>query len=191
MTNYVAWGTTSQGGFGEMELLQNYRDRAELRSGVSLSDGFPSDAYFSPTPKSQVAQLADAVATREGNGVMVVSSGLRDFLVDLHCPALEFLPVQIHDHDGNVASDSYWIANSFHVVDALNEDEMGIVRNPLDKSIMAMQRLALRSDALDDEPVLFRARGFEQRVLVRRDIADTIAAQFSGVFFYELHEVRS
>lgn len=192
--DYVAWGTSPLGGFATVLTPENVPDAYELSEGVSRTDGFPSDAAYRMDPSfPRDVILPDAVKSRGGDGVPIVSPALRDLIASFDPPDIEYLPITIYDHKGRVASDEYVIANSYHVVDALDHDAMGIVWNPLDPmAIMTCERVALDASTLGGAPVLFRAKNLEKRVLARRDLAGAIAeAGLTGTYFYELDEVRA
>jgi hypothetical protein len=192
--NYVAWGTSPLGGLATLLPIENVSDAYELSEGISRADGFPPDAAYRMNPSfPRDVVVPDAVQSRGGGGIPIVSPRLRELIESFYPPDIEYLSITIYDHKGRVASDEHAIANSYHVVDCLDHDAMGIVWNPLDPmAIMTCERVALDPDALDGTPALFRAKNLEKRVLVRRDLADAIGeAGMSGVYFYELDDVRA
>ncbi len=192
--DYVVWGTTPLGGLATLLVAENVPDAYELSEGVSRAAGWPADAAFRMNPSfPRDVRLADAVHSRGGNGVPVVSPALRAVIEAFGPPDLEVLPVTIHDHKGRVASADYVIANSFHVLDCLDHERMGIVWNPLDPaSIASCERVVLDPARIDGAPALFRAANFESRVMVRRDVAEAIrAAGLTGTFFREPADVTA
>lgn len=189
---YVAWGTTSRGSFATLLALENVPDDYELSEGISRADGFPPDAAFRMNPAfPRDVALADAIRSRNGTGVPVVSPVLRAVIESFDPPDIEFLPVTIYDHKGRVASDAYTVANSFHVVDGLDLKRMTVSWNPLDPDMMiSCEGVVLDPAKLADAPALFRPKGLQNRVLVRRDVADAIAASgATGVWCEALDEV--
>lgn len=192
--DYVAWIANPLGGLATVLTIENVSDSYELSEGVSRADGFPTNAAFRMNPSfPRDVQVADAIQTHHGDGVMLISEALRELLESFAPPDMEYLPVTIYDHKGGVASETHTIANSCHVLDVLDHDAMGIVWNPMDPmAIMVCQRVALDTSKMDDAPALFRPKNLEKRVLVRRDVAEAIeAAGLTGPFFTELDEVRA
>jgi hypothetical protein len=192
--DYVVWGTTALGGFATVLTPENVPDAYELSEGVSRADGFPPDAAFRMNPSfPRDVALADAVQSRGGNGVPLVSPALRGVIEGFAPPDIEALPVTIYDHKGRVASDAYVVLNSFHVVDCLDHDRMGVVWNPLDPaSIASCDGVVLDPARIDGAPALFRAKNLENRVLVRRDVAEAVrAAGLTGTFFWEPADVTA
>ncbi len=190
--DYVAWGTTSLGGYATLLEPENVPDDFQLSEGVSRADGFPPDAAFRFNPSyPRDVKLADAVHSRGGGGVPLVSPALRALIEGADPPDVEYLPVTIYDHKGHVASDAYVIVNSFHVVDCLDHDAMEIVWNSLDPmTIASCDGVVLDTSKIDGAPPLFRPKNLENRVLVRRDVAEAIEdAGLTGVFFEDLDEV--
>lgn len=191
--DYVAWDTSPLGGFATLLPLENVPDRYELSEGVSRADGFPADAAFRMDPSHKKSRkVADAMGSRAGAGVPIVSSAIREIMASFDPPQTEFLPVTIYDHSGEVASDTHVIAHPCLVIDCLDHDAMGVVYNPLDPTaIMFCARVALDADKIDGAPAMFRAKGLA-RVLVRRDLADALSASgLTGMYFYELADVTN
>jgi len=190
MTDYVVWGATPLGGYASFLPLDHVEDDYELKDGLSRAEGWPDDASFAMNPSyPRDVALADAVYTRGGDGLPVVSPALRAAIEAAEPPDVEYLPVRLIDHKGAVVAEDYVIAHSVHVVDALDHDAMGIEWNALDPmAIQTCDRMALREEPLAHAPALFRPRNFTHRVLVRRDVAEALEG-FSGVFFDELDEV--
>ena len=193
-TDYVVFGTTARGGFANVLPVDGFDDDFRLNEGESLASEWPGDASFQMNPAHpRNVKLADAVSCLGGNGFLVVSPALRALIEAAAPPDMEYLPVQIINHKGRVAADDYVIANSFHVVDCLDYEAMGITWNALDPTLIHVcERLALDAARLAHAPALLRPKSLTTRVLVRRDVADGItAAGLSGVYFWELDRVTS
>ena len=192
--DYVAWGTTSQGGFATLLPIENVEDSYELSEGLSRAEGFPPTAAFRMNPSyPRDVKLADAIHSRGGDGIPILSPALREAFEAAEPPDMEYLPVTIYDHKDRVASDVYVIANSYHVIDCLDHDAMDIEWNPLDPmSIMSCEQVVLDTERLPGAPAVFRAKNMEKRVLVRRDVAEALqASQFTGLWFDELEDVST
>lgn len=193
-SDYVAWGTSPLGGLATVLAIENVSDSYELAEGISRADGFPPNAAFRMNPSfPRDVQVADAIQTRHGDAVMLISATLRELLERFEPPEMEYLPVTIYDHNGGIASDTHIVANSCHVMDVLDHDAMGIVWNPMDPmAIMLCQRVALDGSKMEESPALFRPKNLEKRILVRRDVSRAILeAGVTGPFFTELDEVRA
>lgn len=136
-------------------------------------------------------KVPDALARRGGANVPIVSSALRAILGRFEPPDLELLPVTILDAAGKVASRDYVIANSFHVIDCLDLEQVQVEWNPLGPaSIASCEGLVLKEIA--GGPAMFRAKHFERRVLTRRDVtAASSGAQLTGLYFQELSAITA
>lgn len=189
--DYVAWSTTPHG-FATLTAIANVPDDYELWEGVSRAASWPSDAAFHMDPAyPRDVLLPDAVHSRGGDGLPLVSPALREAIAAFDPPDVEYLPVTIYDHKGRVASDEHVIAHSCHVVDALDHDAMEILWNPLDpETIMSCQGVVLDPARLEGAPALFRPKNMEGRVFVRHDVADALeATESTGLRFVPLEEV--
>ena len=194
LPDYVVYGTTARGGFANVLPVDGFDDDYRLSVGEPLADEWPDDAVFQMNPAHpRNVKLADAVSSLGGTGFPVISPALRAVIEAAEPPDMEYLPVKILNHKGRVAADDYVIANSFHVVDCLDYDAMGITWNALDPTqIHVCERLAVDAARLPDAPSVLRPRSLTTRVLVRRDVADAATdAGLTGLYFWELDRVTS
>ena len=191
-TSHVVWETDARGGFATLLAIENVEDDYRLKRGVALADGWPSDALFRMNPAyPRDVKLADAVHSRGGAGVPVVSPRLRAAMEALAPPDTEYLPVTILDHKGRVASDEYAIVNPFRVVDVIDQEATLITWNPIDKELIAdTVGLVLDPARLDPDASIFRPRYMPTRVLLRADLAAAIGGgDFTGLRLLALAEL--
>lgn len=192
--DYVGWGTTTQPKFARLELLDEASSCWELNDGVSVAGNFLGEKAFGMNPKHKKNNvLGDAVGSVYGDGVPIISEKMRQILASFSPQEIEFLPLVIFGLKGEITSTTHTIANTFHVVDALDQDQMDIVWNPMDRgSIVSTDKVVLDPSKLETAPPIFRPKFFECTVLLRRDVANAILASgAAGIYFQELSEIQS
>jgi hypothetical protein len=186
---YFVWRTRPTPGYCGLTGLKNVERVAELRNGVSREEGFPPDAalHMDPAHKKDT-KLGDQIYNVDG--LYVVSVKLRT-MIDCAKPAnLEWLPVTIFDHKGNVASGDHAIANPVDVIDCIDQKRSSLSWNPVDKDkISDCARLVLLEETLPAQLVLFRMKHLAGVVLVREDLAKALkAGGLVGTKIVELEE---
>ncbi len=182
--NPLVWETSSRGGFATMLAVENVRDDFRLKRAIALAEDWPSDAAFRMDPSHpRDVKLADAIHSRGGSGVPLVSPRLREAILALQPPDVELLPVTIYDHKGGVASKDYAIVNPTRLVDCIDQGASHIVWNPIDPTLIAdVVGLVLDPARIDADAVLFRPTHLPTRVLLRGDLADALkAGGFTGL----------
>ncbi len=191
--DYVVWDSTPRGGYASVTQVKHVSRAYELARGVSRAKGFPSDAVFHMNPAHpKDVLLADSVYGM-GDGVMLVSAKLRALLEAVNPPDMEYLPVALLNHKGAVASDSYVIANSYHVVEVLDLEAMNAKMNALNPDVIfTCDRLVLQKGKLPELPSIFRPKHLEERILITRKLADQMVKEgMTGVYFWELDEIKA
>jgi hypothetical protein len=155
---------------------------SDLLKGKTFGSKFPKKVYF-PARKDyedwkQDIQLIDCF---ESQHVPVISSRMKTFLAAKKLAQVEFLPVAIHDHTDKPAAWDYFAVNP-PAYDCLDVEKSGAELNPLDKkTVMSFHRVVLRMDKIPASALLFRVEGERSLLLLRRALAEDIAAQnFSG-----------
>ena len=126
--------------------------------GVSLASEFPSGGVmrFSPNFPDQI-RILDFVSNTLG--LLVVSVKVRRILEKLGADNCEFLPVQLHDHKGRVASQEHAVLNLLGSQDVIDMERSRYDLNPLDPGqIMSIEHLVLKPNGIDPKALLFRAK---------------------------------
>jgi hypothetical protein len=142
--------------------IKNWR----YAEGESLLKEFPKKAevkFSSSWPQKRT--LLDFLDTSESS--LFVSNRVRDILEGLKAPGLEFLPVTVKDHKGNVASADYFILNPLNTQDAIDMEKSDVVMSSLDEGqIMDVNKLVLAPKKIDKQARLFRASTMRRLILV-------------------------
>lgn len=92
--------------------------------------------------------------------LLVVSKCVRDFLKDAKVTAIEYIPIQIRDHNGTPISERYWIINVLDPIDCLNKEESVYSEHPMDDSLF----VNIKKIVLNDSPnrKIFRIEGIDE-----------------------------
>jgi hypothetical protein len=161
----------------------------ELNKGVSRHDllersdkvAFRMNAEF---PNDTV--LTDSLINTDR--LLVGSLRLKQFLQARGSKKIEYLPVEIIDHKGKIASRDYFIIHPVEPVNCIDTEKSGVVWNPVVKGkIRRLNKLVLDESRIDPDRELFRPDLFFDVILVRRDVAEAVGSQqFTGMRWIEL-----
>jgi hypothetical protein len=188
--NYVFWRPLAGDKFCSVGALLGVPDAFEVTRGVSREGGFPADAHFEMNPR-----FPDQVALPDGlvnlDRLVVVSPTLRDFLADqvlAQLAQVELLPVTILNHKRRDSGAPYAIVNPLTIVDVIDVGASSLEWNSIDPTLICTcDQLVLKDGGVPGDPLLFRPKFLETRVLLRRDLADAIRAKgFTGISFVEI-----
>lgn len=160
-----------------------------INRGRSIAADFPDDAAFHMDPKrSKNVMLVDNVYNAET--FPLVSSAVRDFLVEQEISQLELLPVSIIDHRGRTAADDYALVHPCRIVDCIDQEQSEFKWNKLDPTAMApVSRMVLDPKKLGPDDLLIRPRYVEHLVLVHQNLAERLMSQeFRGLWMAHLNE---
>ncbi len=155
--------------------------------GRSVANGFPKDAHFKMSPEfPKDVALSDAL--ENSRDMAVVSSPLKDFILERSPPSMETLPVRVLNLKGKDVGAQFWILNPLAIVDCIDQDASQVIWNAIDKTeICGFKKFVINAKAIPRELLLLRPKYLEPVVFVRRDLADAILAKgFTGIYFAEL-----
>ena len=171
--------------------LQGVDRDFELKTAVSRSESFSSDALFTANPDFP-NDIAMVDAFDNTSRLVVVSQKVKEFIDSFRPPEVEFLPITILDHKSRPAG-TYFIVHPVHPIDALDTEKSGARFSRLsNKSVTSVERLVLDEAKLDKSRLLFKLKNFTHCVLVRRDLADAISKQgFTGIKWTECEKYKS
>ena len=184
--DYVFWKSEPPPGYCVCTSLQGFDEEYRIAYGEPVAAQFPSDTFYKMSEERPTdIQLADAVDNYDS--YLLVSPELRAFVEAEVEGDLEFLPTQILNHKGRVASDEHVIVNILEVHDAIDFERADVKWNNIDpEKITRFRTFALDESRIPSGCRMLRLKHFTDRVLVRRDLADAILAQgFTGVAFVE------
>jgi hypothetical protein len=124
----------------------------DMARGESVAAGFPDDFAVrmdEDTPGFQLPSLL-------GNtiGLLMVQRAIKDVIESINPGPCEYLPMQVFDHKGRLASADYWVVNPLGTLDAIDPDASDVLRVGSRAKLRELPVL-LRSK-LDGAPDLFR-----------------------------------
>ena len=182
----VVWRTDPGLKYCVLGGLLNVPSKARIARGLSGADGFPRDAQFKMT-KECPRQVALSDALENFGGMAVVGSALKDFVMAHSPKSVEALPVRVINHKGRDAGAEFWILNPLATVDCIDQGASQVIWNAIDPTqICGFKKFVLTDAAIPPDLLLFRPKFLEQRVIVRRELADAIRAKgFTGLSFAE------
>jgi hypothetical protein len=184
---YRVWRSSPVSNACRLASIEGYERSFELTYGVSLAAVFPKNAR---APMDGDFKKATALTDDLSNldGVKVCSKRLVEFLQQNDVRHLEYLPLTIINHKGKAASTDYFIVNPVGLVDALDLKASEPIYNAIKKDMInRVARIVLDPSRLDPERRVFRLKGFFNRVLIDKALADAItAAGLVGPFFKKL-----
>jgi hypothetical protein len=96
---------------------------------------------------------------------------------------IEYLPVSIIDHQGNVLSNEYFILNPLQLVDCIDREQSKFTASRIQPDeISRLDKLVIRESAVPKDQQLFRMQGFGNIALVAKPLADSLAkGNFTGL----------
>jgi hypothetical protein len=124
-------------------------------------------------------------------GLKFVSARLRDLLNEEG--AIEFIPVVLINHSGQVASEEYTIANFLDAYDCIKAEASDVIMNDLNpEKIFRIKTLALDVSAVPDEVNVFRIKRSMTTIIVKEPLKEKIeAAGMDGPLFVPVEEFDS
>lgn len=167
---------------------KNIERAYQLKVGKSRLEGWPSDAcsHMNKSFPKDIG-LADSLI---GTMHVVVSGRVKSFLDGEKVEPVEFLPLQIINHKGRVASKDHYILNPLRSIDCIDMAASQARVDALDPANMdGVSQLVLREDNIPADAMVFRTLYLPGTILVRRGLADKLrATDLTGLKFVEPHE---
>ena len=184
---FLVWTSSPVGNACRLEPIENVERFRDLDRGVSFGKAFPTDALarMSKSFKKDTRLIDDVT---NGDGLKVCSKRLVEFLQAKKLKNVEYLSLTILDHKGKVASAEYSIVHPVVLQDALDLAASKPHYNAIrPKDIDEVEELVIDEKRVDPKVSVFRLAGLTQPVIVRRSLADEIAAAgFIGSYFLSL-----
>lgn len=174
-----------------MGTIQNVEDDEELSLGVSKIGQWPKDAcYYMDKERKEHIRLEDCLWNMDS--VLVISLKLKEFLEKENLKNNEFLPVTIFNHKDRPTHEPYFIANSFHLQDCIDQKKSKYDLNCIDPwQFDEIEKLVIDETKIDPEVALFKMDHEGSLPIIRRDLATKmISAGFTGMEFREIETYR-
>lgn len=181
-SRFFIWRYRSVKGASIPNELRGVQKKFLLHKAVPLLATFPAEAAFHMNPDFP-SDLVLPDNVRNGALAVLVSARVQQFLQAWPVPAVEYLPVKIIDPQGQVASHRHVIVNPVDPLDCIDRAQSVFTPGSLvPGSIERFEKLVIDPDRVPAERLLFRMRGFGEPIVVRRELAETMAEQgFSGL----------
>lgn len=164
----------------------------ELLKGISRAKDWPAGlcAQFSDYRPDGV-KLTDWIANPFG--WVFISGAFKKLLQEHQIKNIEYLPIKIKDHEGQLASKEYWIINFLTHVEAVDRTQSIFEIDAAEKDkISRFDQLVLNKNVSSDETLIFRLKEQPRLVLVREDIVNEIKkAKFTGLKFTITSEYKT
>ncbi|NMO13969.1 hypothetical protein HPC49_00320 [Pyxidicoccus fallax] len=148
--------------------------KSDFFEAVPLGDSFPRGGTMSFSNNyPDFIQVFDIVANTLG--LPIVSTRVLDVLTRLGAKRFEPLPVVLQDHKGRVASNDHCIIHILDVQDIIDMERSEYDLSPFDSSqIFRIKRLAVKTDGVAPEALLFRARTRMREVFLNASLHEAL-----------------
>lgn len=152
---------------------------------------FPRGAYLNMDAKyPKDVRLVDQPSVF-GMGRVLLGSRVVDYLKPLELEEVRWLPVELRDHKGRVASTEYYLLHSELIVDGIDPAASGAMWNPIaPDSMSGWDELTLKDDFVAPS-LIFRLRHIECFTFVTEELKDLIEEfGVENAYFEPLDEVE-
>ena len=173
-------------------LPNNLERQYELIKGVFRSADWPDDiAFIFSKNRPEGMNLNDYV--RNKYGWLIISERFKLILEKFNVENIEYLPIQINNHKGRLASKDYWIANFIKLTKAVDRESSTFEASPLDESkVFSFDKLVLTDEVEKAGPLIFRMDEEPMMILVREDLVSRIKEEgLTGMKFTETKDFKT
>jgi hypothetical protein len=187
MVRYKIWeNTTENGKYYCLKGLEGVDKVYELSRGVKKNK-ISENARFEVEKKgTKKRQFSDSLVNWES--LLVISSGLKEFIEKIKLKNVELLPVSIH-HEKIILKEKYFILNALQVIDCIDQEKSEISWNSIDPNFFAFcSNIQIKKNSIPKNLILFRPMYLQSCIMIREDIANLIEENFSGNFFCNIEE---
>ena len=166
--------------------LMNMERMLRLMMGVSLADDMPSNLQFSADPDyPNDHRMLDCFGNAQS--VIPISPKLKAFLENRNIPKLEFIPVEMLDHQGKAIA-QYFLLHSTEVIDAIDKDLTELEVDDLNTEMYeTVEDLTLLDEAVPAHIQIFRVKGLYDVTCISKALAKEIDDHgFTGISWKEI-----
>lgn len=173
------------------EIPATLKKKYQLMKGVARSADWPDDMVFkfsADRPEGMV--LTDWVHNEFS--LLLVSDRFKTLVEATGDDAIEYLPVSMADHRGNVVDDKYWILNSLQLYSVMNREKSLFDPVEDEQKAHSIEKLVLGEEFLTLHPALARPVAYPRIVLLREDLTKALEAEgITGVRFRDTEKFRT
>lgn len=166
--------------------LLNMERMLRLLMGVSVADDMPRGLQFSADPDyPNDFDMLDSFGNAQS--VIPISPKLKAFLESKDIPNLEFVPVDLLDHDERVIA-QYFLLHSTEVIDAIDKDLTDLEVDSLNGEMYdSVEDLTLIDGSVPPHIQIFRVKGLYDVTCISKALAREIDEQgFTGISWREI-----
>ena len=174
------------------EIPSKLKKKYQLLKGVSRLDDWPDDVVFkfsANRPEGMV--LTDWIDN--AFSLLVVSNRFKAAVEGCGPVDIEYLPVAIADHRGELVDGEYWILNSLILPPVMDRERSVSKPHGADENrVSKIDKLVLTEDFLASAPPVVRPSEYPRVVLLRDDLAATLQAEgVTGVRFRDSDQFKT
>ncbi|MBU3002766.1 hypothetical protein KO534_05370 [Paraglaciecola arctica] len=166
--------------------LLNMERNLRLSMGVSMVDDMPSHLQFSADPDyPHDLRMLDCFGNTQS--VIPISPKLKVFLEEKNIMNLEFIPVDMLDHNKSVLA-RYFLLHSTEVIDAIDKEETDLEVDDLNNEMYdTVDDLTLIDNSVPNHIQIFRVKGLYDVTCISKTLAKDIDDNgFTGISWREI-----
>lgn len=168
--------------------MDDPEQRLALLMGKSFAGAIPQGLQFSADPDyAGDVRILDSCGNTES--LIPVSPRLKAFLEEKGLPKLEFIPIDMLDHSGQVIA-QYFLLHCVEIIDAIDKTRTELEIDDLNEEMYeSVEDLTFVEDAIPAEIQIFRVKGLYTGTCVTKALAKEIdAAGFTGIYWEEVSD---
>ena len=170
-----------------LEGIEDVEQKASLIRGRPFDVSLPAGLRFTANPDyPDDLVLADYHGNTEN--VFPISPKLKEYLEARELPYLQFVPVDMLDHRGNVLAE-YFLLHVTEVIDCIDLGASDVLESAMDQNmLLGVDELVLDQAKIPlDKPIFKLDRLFQ--IAISRKLAEEIDSQgFTGIHWEEIDE---
>ncbi|HEY5810314.1 MAG TPA: DUF1629 domain-containing protein [Povalibacter sp.] len=188
-SNFVIWKYKSVADACVLKDFKGLEQTYRLNNGTPLAAEFPPGVSFH-MDEDFPDDLLIVDNVLNADMVIVASKRLCEAVQSHVTTGVEYLPVNIVDHKGRVASKEHCIIHPVQPVDAIDKDQSVFETNIIDPDdIESFEKLVVDESRVPDDRKLFRLQGFWGLTLVHPDVARALDQHgFAGLGWQRLED---
>ena len=170
----------------------NLKKKYQLLKGVSRSEDWPSDMAFKFSDnRAEGMVLTDWI--QNAFALLLVSDRFKTVLEACEPDHIEYLPVAMADHRGEIVDGRYWVVNSLVLPPVVDRSKSIFEPAGADEGKMSkFEKLVLLEDVVDNGPAVIRPAEYPRIVLLREDLVEQLnAIDVTGVQFRASEEFKT
>lgn len=174
------------------DIPSNLKKKYQLLKGIARLSDWPEDIILEfSKQRSEGMNLTDYV--ENSFGWLLISNRFKRVLEEFGAASIEYLPVKIKNHKGRIAGEAYWIGNFLVLTEAVDRNLSMFEADALDENqIFRFDKLVLRDDVLNSNPLIFRLKEQPRMVIARQDLVERFEKEgLTGVKFIETNRFKT